>query len=230
MRDDTRVKERNMIGILAYGSLIADPGSEIKELTHHVIADVETPFAVEYARKSSTRVNAPTLVPVEDKTAAPVKASIFVLNRESKINIAQDILYRRELHMVGNTNRKYKSPAIPGVNSVQIKQIYNYCGIEMVLSTSIGVNIPEIINDDISDEDKAQLLADLAIGSVTSDSFSKKEDGIYYLDSAIKNGVITRLTDLYRNAILQKTEYPSSLEDARLWVARQKNIIQETGK
>lgn len=225
MRGEVRVKEQYTIGVLAYGSLIANPGTEIEQCTYKKIEDIDTPFSVEYARKSSTRANAPTLVPVANKTAASVKASIFVLNREIKINIAEEILYRREIHRVGDMNKTYQSPTNPNVNSVQIKSINNYGGVDKVLFTSIGANIPEIIDDSRTDEEKAQLLADLAIGSVTDKTFSNKKDGIYYLDSAIKNGVITRLTDLYRNAILQKTENSSSLENAREWVAKQKKIV-----
>ena len=46
-----------MIGIMAYGSLIADPGNEIQNRLDHFISDVETPFPVEYARRSGKTRN-----------------------------------------------------------------------------------------------------------------------------------------------------------------------------
>jgi hypothetical protein len=47
-----------------------------------VIADVQTPFAVEYARKSRSRAYAPTLVPVAAGRGQPVCAQVFVLQIE----------------------------------------------------------------------------------------------------------------------------------------------------
>ncbi|MBC6491720.1 hypothetical protein BC349_11720 [Flavihumibacter stibioxidans] len=52
------------IGILAYGSLIEDPGQMISDLIIKKISTV-TPFPVEYARISSPRDGAPTLIPFE---------------------------------------------------------------------------------------------------------------------------------------------------------------------
>jgi hypothetical protein len=53
------------VGILAYGSLIGNPGSEIEKATRKAVSGVKTPFRVEFARGSRGRGGAPTLVPVE---------------------------------------------------------------------------------------------------------------------------------------------------------------------
>jgi hypothetical protein len=50
---------------VAYGSLISDPGDEIRSTTIETKKGVITPFKVEFARKSRSRKGAPTLVPVE---------------------------------------------------------------------------------------------------------------------------------------------------------------------
>ena len=55
---------KHRIGILAYGSLIDEPGLEIEQLIIHRI-NCLTPFKVEYARKSGTRGDGPTLIPTE---------------------------------------------------------------------------------------------------------------------------------------------------------------------
>ena len=52
------------VGILAYGSLIEDRGPEIAAAKARIEPGVRTPFKVEFARTSSTRGGAPTLVPV----------------------------------------------------------------------------------------------------------------------------------------------------------------------
>lgn len=58
------------IAILAYGSLIEDPGKELQPLISERIEDVETPFSIEFARSSRSRDGGPTLVPVEVGGAA----------------------------------------------------------------------------------------------------------------------------------------------------------------
>jgi hypothetical protein len=214
-----------MIGILAYGSLIADPGSEIKELTHHVIEDVETPFAVEYARSSNTRSGAPTLVPIENELGKPVKARIIVLTQETDLDTVRNILYRREMHKVGDTSVVYQLPKNITPNTVVIDEIKGFANVETILYTRIGSNIPEITDGDLPDKKKAQKLAELAVGSVTNKTFSKNLDGISYLSDATDSGITTKLTESYKQAILQITDNSSSLAEARLWVARQNGLI-----
>lgn len=67
-----------MIAILAFGSLIDDPGSEIESATLEV-RSTRTPFPVEFARISGSRCGAPTLVPVS-LGGASVKAKLLVLH------------------------------------------------------------------------------------------------------------------------------------------------------
>lgn len=83
-----------MIGILAYGSLIDDPGGEIEPYIIKRI-EIETPFPVEFARSSRTRDGAPTLVPVS-QGGSTVHAVILVLDREVSESQARDVLWRRE--------------------------------------------------------------------------------------------------------------------------------------
>lgn len=74
------------IGILAYGSLISDPGIEIEPLIERRIPQ-PTPFPVEYARLSSrTRGGSPTVVP--HTSGIPVKAEVLVLSGSVHIDEA----------------------------------------------------------------------------------------------------------------------------------------------
>ena len=59
-----RLVRMEKIGILAYGSLIDDPGIEIEPLIKKRIKNIQTPFKIEIARKSTTRGDGPTLIPV----------------------------------------------------------------------------------------------------------------------------------------------------------------------
>src|SRR5262249_5382201 len=106
MPDDQTVTERvkRSVAILAYGSVIDNPGSEIQAATVDIRKGITTPFAVEFARTSKERRGAPTLVLVQDH-GAPVLASLIVVNVEEAE--AADRLYRREINAVGS-GKRYK--------------------------------------------------------------------------------------------------------------------------
>jgi len=165
----------NNIGILAYGSLIEDPGIELKPLICERIEDVETPFNIEFSRSSSSRDRAPTVVPVSG-FGSPVKAIIMVLNESVSLEKAKDLLWRRETRKEGS-NKHYSDPQNPSSNQVVVAKISELCGIEVVLYTQIGANI---------ENPTPQKLATLAIESARSNAGSQGKDGISYLMS-VKN-------------------------------------------
>ena len=90
------------VGVLAYGSLITDPGEEIQNATVEIKKGIVTPFKVEFARTSRTRGGAPTLVPV-DIGGAQVRGWIFVLDVPEEE--AANRLWRRETDRVGSGMR-----------------------------------------------------------------------------------------------------------------------------
>lgn len=121
------------IGVFAFGSLINDPGKELKNATVRR-TKAETPFAVEYARSSrSTRGGAPTLVPVT-VGGAKVKAVIFVLRDSISEQEAANILSRRETQNIGS-GMSYKRPDRPGPNHVLVATCENYMGFDRILYT-----------------------------------------------------------------------------------------------
>lgn len=194
--------KKHIIGILAFGSLIDNPGQEISDIEIDRI-DCETPFAIEFARISSTRSNAPTLIPVEFG-GRRVKAKIIILNPDTTIDKAKSILWRRELHK-DNQSENYVEPNIPGVNRVVVKVLEGFMGIDRVLYTSIGSNINQKLT--------GELLADFSIASILKKAGHEEKDGLRYLLSAKRNGIVTRLSEEYENQILIKTE-TKSLEEA----------------
>ena len=184
-----------MVGILAYGSLIDDPGSEITPL---IIArrQTRTPFCVEYARSSKKRGGAPTLVPVS-KGGAQVKATILVLRGRVSEESARNMLWRRE---TGRREGRYNPPRRPSYNSVLIDVFRNLEDVDVVLSTRIAANIAPL---------NAHKLATLAIKSVKNPSVAKTENGIAYLSRAKNAGIVTPLTPQYEEAILRLTHTQS---------------------
>lgn len=186
------------IAILAYGSLIWNPKKEIEQHTLTKI-DCNTPFNVEYARKSSSRGDAPTLVPVVHG-GSHVKAKLLVLNKDVSLRQAKDMLWKRETHKSGS-GKTYNPPAIPGPNTVIIEQLENFHNIDTVLYTKIGSNL---------DNPTPQRLAELAIESVKK---CKDKNGIRYLYKNKENEIITPLTEEYERKILEITK-TGSLEEA----------------
>ncbi|WP_028968977.1 hypothetical protein [Sphingomonas sp. URHD0057] len=186
------------VGILAYGSLIDDPGDEINAVIVERLSPVDTPFRVEFARKSQTRGDAPTLVPVSE-AGAYVRACLLVLDTSSEN--AMDMLWRRETRTNDRT-RHYSNPPAGHANRVKVEQLHGFSGIDLVFYTSIAANIQPLT---------AAHVADLAIASVARAPLG--EDGISYLMAAKANQIETTLSGPYEREILSRTG-AGTLEDA----------------
>jgi len=199
------------VGILAYGSLIGESGEEIEPLIVERISGIETPFCIEFARSSKKRDGAPSVVPV-DSGGARVSATILLLKEGVSIETAQDLLWRRETRNE-RTEKHYKKPNNPGPDSMVVEVLTNFGGIENVLYTSLSPNITDLTPDH---------LAELAISSAEGDAGKRNKDGISYLISLKREGIVTPLSRAYEGAILTKTS-AASLEDA-LASIRNKNI------
>lgn len=190
------------IGILAYGSLIEDPGVEITPLIVNRISDVDTPFKIEFARKSSTRSNAPTLVCVSEGGSS-VRGTILVLNSDTSLSEAESLLWRRETRKE-QSNLRYNRPTNPSPNIMVVEHLNNFHDLSIVLFTKLGANIEQPTGD---------ILADLAIASARGDAGQKNMDGISYLISVKKQGISTPLMKSYEIEVLKKTN-TNSLENA----------------
>lgn len=186
------------IGILAYGSLISNPDYEIEDTRTGIIEDVMTPFPIEFARSSSGRGGAPTLVPVE-QGGAHVKGQVFVMALSEQE--AANVLYRREINQVGS-EKTYTRPKQITNNSVLIERLINFTGLDVVLYTKIAATIESLT---------AEHLADLAITSVSKADPGR--DSISYLIDAKQHGIITALSPAYEAEILRRSEC-DTLEDA----------------
>ena len=194
--------KKHTIGILAFGSLIDYTGQEISDIEIDRL-ECETPFAIEFARTSSTRSNAPTLIPVKIG-GRRVKAKIIILNPETNIDVAKSILWRRELHKT-DRSKNYVEPSNPGVNTVVVEVLQDFMNVDRVLYTSIGSNINQKLT--------GELLANFSIASILAQAGQQGKDGLRYLLSAKRNGIVTGLSEEYENQILIKTE-TKSLEEA----------------
>ena len=182
------------IGILAYGSLIEDPGEELKPFIEYTVKDVTTPFQVEFARSSRTRDGGPTLIPVTSD-GAQVQASVLALKSSIELNQAKTLLWRRETRKEGSADR-YSRPEKPRIDHVLVESEYDIADFDVALYTRIGSNI---------ERPTAEGLATLAICSARGEAGAKGKDGISYLSSVIAHRISTPLLPGYRDAILRRT-------------------------
>ena len=159
------------------------------------ISNIETPFPVEFARSSSSRDGAPTLIPV-DEGGAQVQGVILVLNPTVEVRRAEDLLWRRETRNECS-DKLYSPPTNPGLNTVVVEHLQNLANVETVLFTKIGANIKNRT---------PEYLANLAICSARREAGAKRMDGISYLISAKKQGIQTPLMPRYEATILQKAK------------------------
>jgi len=204
LRDAACCHPKLKLGILAYGSLINDPGVEIAPKIR-IRIKTTTPFPVEYGRFSAkTRGGAPTLV--RHEAGASVSAEILVLDDAVSIEEARDMLWRRERRRIGS-GEKYSEGTSP--NSVLVRQVTDNPCVNSVLYTDFppASKIPT---------PSAADLASRALESVKKADSGK--DGISYLIAAIGAGIQTPLTEAYREAILQQSG-TQSLDDARMRAA-----------
>lgn len=191
------------IGILAYGSLIPNPGAEIRPLTVRRLGGVETPFRVEFSRSSRVRDRAPTLVPVE-RGGACVSGVVLVLNDSVTETAAQDMLYRRERNRVGSGD-VYADVDATDVDSAFLGRLDGFAGLDVVFHAALRANI---------EDPTPELLARLAIASAGAPSGAAGRDGISYLMDAKQSGILTPLMAGYEAEILRLTG-GRDLEEAR---------------
>ncbi|MGA8695819.1 MAG: hypothetical protein WB689_18640, partial [Xanthobacteraceae bacterium] len=179
------------IGILAFGSLIDNPGEEIEAALVGRKLNVRTPFSVEFARSSIKRRGAPTLAPVQ-QGGGPVLAQILLVNVPEQE--AKDRLWRRETNRIGQGGH-YADPANPGPNTLVIDRYENFEAVEVVLAARFAATIVPLT---------AARLAELAIESARLERTGR--DGITYLMDVKRNGITTRLSDAYEREILRRTQ------------------------
>jgi hypothetical protein len=179
------------LGILAYGSLIEDPGPEIEAAGARIVSSLTTPFKVEFARKSRSRGGAPTLVPVAHG-GAHLPAEIIVLKEHISEEEAQNLIWRRETRQIG-TGKSYVAKKHPGADTTVVRRIGNVGGIEIAFYTQIGANIDPLTSAE---------LARLAIESVAKADPGR--DGISFLMAALRRHVQTPLSNAYREEILHR--------------------------
>ena len=190
------------IGILAYGSLIEDPGFEIEPHIIETISDTETPFRIEFVRTSPIRGGGPTVVPVEHGGSS-VRGTVFVLHESITRKRAIDLLWRRETRNEGTT-LGYKRPTRPDPNKMLAVELRNFAELSVVFYAKFGATLADPTPDE---------LADLAIKSVATEAGKRGRDGISYLMSLKRQGIVTPLMAAYEQAVLKRTA-AASLEDA----------------
>lgn len=206
------------IGILAFGSLIDNPGKEISDIEIDRI-NCKTPFKVEFARISTSRNNAPTLIPIlDDSKGEKTNATIIVIDERTDLNTAKSMLWRRECHKT-DKSKMYKKHSKPTQKHVLIGEIDNFCNVNKVLYTYF-------LHQPVFNELTPDKLAEFAIESILSEAGKNEKDGIRYLFSAKMSGIKTEYSEEYEKLILNKTS-TKSLNEAIEKLDRQRKMYPE---
>lgn len=123
--------EKHKIGILAFGSLIADPGKIGDHIAFRI--KTETPFPVEYGRRSGSRGGGPTLVPHEQE--AKVEAELLILPDDMSFKRVRDLLWLRERRKEGS-GETYSEGS--GKDHVLVREWKGCPSVETVLYTDFN--------------------------------------------------------------------------------------------
>ena len=175
------------LAILAYGSLLHDPGALGPLITK--IVPCRTPFPVEYGRASQRWGGGPVLVP--HPMGGPVNGGLLLLAGHLELGQATDLLAERE----GLLSAR-------GVVQVDLP------GDRLVLAASLPRNLP-------APDMTPRALARRAIASVHGDG---RRNGVRYLAAALRSGIVTPLSEAYRDAVLEASG-ATSLDDAERLLA-----------
>lgn len=184
------------VGIIAFGSLLTNPGWEIAAATAYHAHGLVSPFPVEFARSSRNRDGAPTLVPCD--AGSQVECSVIVLEDGMVLEEARDLLFRRERDRVGSGETC--TPRWQAWLPIQ----RGFGPTEVSIYTALPGEIQPLT---------AEHLATLAVTSAQALAGKAKRDGITYLADALDHGIKTPLTDQYKEEIL-KLLGASTLRDA----------------
>jgi hypothetical protein len=179
--------------ILAFGSLIDDPGEDLAPVIVEKRPGAITPFNVEFSHASALRDGAPTLTPVTHG-GAPIEAVLLVLKEEVSIETAIDFLYARETGRPGSGAQYQPDPL--HANQIYIDELPFFLGFTAVIFARATSNIEPLTADE---------LARRSIASAWGPAGALNLDGIRYLMDAKKHGVQTPLMNAYERRILEIT-------------------------
>ena len=204
-RATTQAEAVVRIGLLAYGSLLWDRGSELEDVLDLAspVRDMKTRFAVEFARSSTrTRGGGPTLVPVETG-GAQVLGAIFPFRERLPVSEAKTLVWRRERRRANGRYDPLRHADHPDKVFVDAHEGL-HDEFEVVLVVRIPPNIEPLNGDE---------LAARAIQSARTEFAIDRKDGISYLIGAKDFGIETPLRSDYESAILRRLDV-TSLEEA----------------
>lgn len=187
---ETEAQRVPQCGVLAFGSLIWEP-SELEELDKVREVICMTPWPVEFAKSSRGRGWAPTLVRV--KEGRRVAGRVF-LYQNSVAVVKAKLALRERIDLKSHPDWIAECD----VAETDVRPLWY---------TALPPNIDDL---------RPECLARLAIASVKS---CPDKNGILYLRKCLELGIVTALSDAYREEVLRISGC-KALEEAEEWAGR----------
>lgn len=185
-------------GLLLYGAAAQSSDPYLLAITERM-SETRTPFPVEFARVNGQM--GPYLIPVPEGTGAPVPARLLHLIPDIDEDEARDRLMHQESRLLGGYRIQYFEDKEKAADDpIFIHEIGAMEGVDVIYYAQALPNIPGILNDDLSPEAKAEVLARIALESAHV-AEGQQADGVAYLTQALAQGIETPLTTLYRQKV-----------------------------
>ena len=163
------------------------------------MTETRTPFSVEFARTNGQM--GPYLIPAPEGNGAPVRARLLHLIPDISEDEARDRLMDRESLLLAQPRFQYfEDEEKKADDPIFIQQTTTIDGVDCVYYAQAQPNIPEILGTTRTLEEKAEILARIALDSEKV-AGEEDMDGVTYLKQALAQGVVTPLTALYHQQV-----------------------------
>lgn len=213
------------LGAVVCGTLLTQPNHNFTALLWTATPDRHVPLTVEYAYANPAAAGAPILIPVNvpywpqaTLPVYPIQPAAF----EDELIAA----LQQQAWLESEPPSKVMPTDQPAQKRVSAypQRLINVADLENILYYQHEPTLDFVLDTTQSTATRGAQLAQLAITSVTAETYQAGTDGIRYLATAIQQGIITPLTPDYTRAILRFAGDAPDLDIALVTIAKQKGL------
>lgn len=207
------------LGAVLCGTLLTTPHPTFAQLQWPETPPRTISQPAEYAYTNPAAAGAPLLLLLSSSAYAAVNLPVMAVHPAT----LEDDLLAALIQQAAMERPPVATPEPPQQKQIHAGWAYlnDVCGLRYVLYHQQEPTLPFVLDTTIPIAERAERLAQLAIASVTAETYRAGTDGIRYLATAMQLSIETPLTPHYEQAILRLTS-AADLEEARDWVLAQK--------